>query len=134
MPSALEPFAQFVFNSSALQIICSTGELFDHFESSGDMWNATGDREVCLPFVFRDPFQATPAVTLNIIGMDSDQGFNLRYRAMASRVTKMGFDLVFATWGDTRIARTTISWQAVGLNTAPSKKEILKRSQRVQRA
>ena len=32
----------------------------------------------------------------------------------AEAVTEDGFDLVFRTWGDTRVARVRIGWMAIG--------------------
>jgi len=32
----------------------------------------------------------------------------------AENVTETGFDLVFQTWSDTRIARASASWLAIG--------------------
>ncbi|MCI5042623.1 MAG: H-type lectin domain-containing protein, partial [Donghicola eburneus] len=39
---------------------------------------------------------------------------NVRVEITAENITVRGFDLVFRTWGDTRIARARASWQAIG--------------------
>jgi hypothetical protein len=43
-----------------------------------------------------------------------DQGANVRADISADNVTETGFDLVFRTWSDTRVARVRMSWMAIG--------------------
>ena len=38
----------------------------------------------------------------------------IRADVAAETVTENGFDLVFCTWGDTRVARARIGWIAIG--------------------
>ena len=38
----------------------------------------------------------------------------MRADISAEAVTKEGFDMVFRTWGDTRVARMRIAWMAIG--------------------
>ncbi len=46
--------------------------------------------------------------------MDLDQSANTRVEIVAEDITNQGFDLVFRTWGDTRIARVRAAWLAFG--------------------
>jgi hypothetical protein len=45
---------------------------------------------------------------------DVDSSANVRADVMAEHVDDRGFDIVFRTWGDTRIARARIGWMAIG--------------------
>lgn len=45
---------------------------------------------------------------------DIDQRANIRADVTAENVTRSGCDLVFRTWGDTRVARVRMSWLAIG--------------------
>ena len=38
----------------------------------------------------------------------------IRADVVAETVTETGFDLVFRTWDDTRVARARIGWMAIG--------------------
>jgi hypothetical protein len=43
-----------------------------------------------------------------------DAGSVLRADVTAEAVTEKGFDMVFRTWGDTKVARVRIAWTALG--------------------
>jgi len=43
-----------------------------------------------------------------------DNATVMRADLRSENVTKEGFELVFRTWGDTRIARVRASWMAIG--------------------
>jgi hypothetical protein len=43
-----------------------------------------------------------------------DQNSNSRADISAERITEAGFDVVFRTWGDTRVARIRADWMAIG--------------------
>jgi len=45
---------------------------------------------------------------------DIDHTTNQRMDIAAENITEAGFDLVFWTWGDTRIARVRADWLALG--------------------
>jgi hypothetical protein len=45
---------------------------------------------------------------------DLDSTTIMRADITAESVTKSGFDMVFRTWGDTRVARMRIAWMAIG--------------------
>ena len=44
---------------------------------------------------------------------DMGSGSNARADIRAENVTETGFDLVFRTWSDTRVARVSASWLAI---------------------
>ena len=45
---------------------------------------------------------------------DMDSATNARADVAAEKITANGFDVVFRTWGDTRVARARIRWMAIG--------------------
>lgn len=97
-----------------VQIITGAGELFNHVATNGPMWYEEGDREVRFKIIFTDSFQKIPHITLGVTGMDSSKAQNLRFSLMAESVTLEGFDIVMKTWSDTKIARASVNWSALG--------------------
>lgn len=88
--------------------------LFSDFASGGDMWAGQGDREVRRRVTFSEPFRAPPAVSVGFALADLDSESNHRVHLFAENVSADGFDVVFRTWGDTRVARISASWIAFG--------------------
>lgn len=88
--------------------------LFSDFATGGPMWTGQGDRAIRERITFADGFREAPAVMLGISLWDMDHRTNMRADLQSENVTKDGFDLVFHTWGDTRIARIRVDWTALG--------------------
>lgn len=88
--------------------------LFSDFEDGGPMWLGSGPRSVRRQVSFSQPFREPPTVIVNMSMWDVDQGSNQRGDISAQNVTRDGFELVFKTWGDTRVARVRASWTAMG--------------------
>jgi hypothetical protein len=88
--------------------------LFSDFEDDGPMWSGTGPREARVPVAFSEAFRAPPVVHVSISMWDTDGATNQRADLRAEAVTEAGFDLVFRTWGDSRVARIRADWMAVG--------------------
>lgn len=88
--------------------------MFSDFAHDGPMWTGSGPREVRQTVAFPEPFAAPPAVMVAISMWDADRKTNLRADISAEKVTETGFDLVFRTWADTRIARIRADWTAIG--------------------
>ena len=88
--------------------------LFADFADGGPMWTAQGHRESRTSITFSDPFRHPPAVILGIALMDLDHTTNTRTEILAEQVTATGFEIVFRTWGDTRVARIRAEWTALG--------------------
>jgi hypothetical protein len=97
-----------------VQIVTASGELFNHVDDNGPMWADSGDREVRFKLQFATSFQRPPHITLGISGMDSSCTQNLRFSLSTDLVTPEGFVIVFKTWGDTKIARASVNWSAIG--------------------
>ncbi len=88
--------------------------LFSDFADGGVMWTGSGPRESRQAVVFPEPFKAAPSVMVGISMWDADQKTNLRADISAENVTATGFDIVFKTWADSRIARIRADWTAIG--------------------
>lgn len=88
--------------------------LFEDFEDGGEMWTGRGQRERRRRIKFLEKYLSVPNVQLSISLWDMDAGTVLRADVTAEAVTEKGFDMVFRTWGDTKVARIRISWTALG--------------------
>ncbi len=84
------------------------------FDTQGPMWTGTGDRSHRQKVEFDDRFVAPPIVHLSIGMWDLDSDRNQRGDLQVENVTLTGFDILFRTWGDTRIARMRVQWMAIG--------------------
>ncbi len=78
------------------------------------MWTGSGPREVRHVQGFSEPFQSAPVVTVSISMWDIDHMTNSRVDISADNITATGFEIVFRTWADTRIARIRADWTAIG--------------------
>lgn len=88
--------------------------LFSDFAHDGAMWTGSGPREVRQQETFSEIFAEPPAVTVGISMWDMDHKANSRVDISAENVTAKGFEIVFRTWADTRIARIRADWMAIG--------------------
>lgn len=99
---------------SAIGVDQGNEEVFSDFASGGDMWTGDGSRERRKRVRFSEPFRSVPSVQVSLSLWDMDQGANVRADIAADKVSEDGFDLVFRTWADTRVARVRMSWMAIG--------------------
>ena len=88
--------------------------LFSDYEDGGEMWTGRGQRERRRHIRFSEPFKSAPTVQMSLSLWDVDAATVMRADMGAESVTKNGFDMVFRTWGDTRVARVRIAWTAIG--------------------
>jgi len=88
--------------------------LFSDFEHDGDMWTGDGPRVTRAHVQFSEAFRAFPSVRVSISMWDMSNAANARADVQAEDVTLEGFAIVFRTWGDTKVARVRVSWQAIG--------------------
>lgn len=114
MDAASGKFEQSVLKVGEVLIISAADELFNHCDDERPMWKGDGDREVRVAFSFEEPFSEPPSLNFGVIGIDCDEGRNVRYGVSTENISKDGFEVSFVTWSDTLIARASISWQAVG--------------------
>ena len=88
--------------------------LFSDFDTNGEMWTGKGAREARVAVAFSENFKNKPNVMVTLEMFDFDNKTNQRAETVAENITKTGFDIVFKTWGDTKIARARASWMAIG--------------------
>lgn len=100
--------------SGVLGVQQGTLVLFSDFADDGPMWAGSGPREVRRHHSFDPPFQSPPVVMVGVSMWDMDHKTNMRADLTADNVTAKGFDLVFRTWGDSRVARIRADWTALG--------------------
>lgn len=103
-----------IINSTRLGIAQGAVDLFSDFDTGGEMWVGEGARERRQWISFEQPFSAPPAVHVSLTLWDIDSTHNVRADLAAETVSVTGFDAVFRTWKDTRVARVRISWLALG--------------------
>lgn len=88
--------------------------LFSDFADNGPMWAGNGPREKRHSVVFSEAFRVVPLVQVAISMWDMDGDTNQRADLKAEAITTKGFELVFRTWGDSRVARIRADWLALG--------------------
>ncbi|MDE9449729.1 H-type lectin domain-containing protein [Aliiroseovarius sp. Z3] len=88
--------------------------LFSDFEHDGEMWTGDGARQLVTPVEFSDRFLRPPSVHVSVSMWDLDKRTNARADIAADEITETGFQIVFRTWGDTRVARMRVDWIAMG--------------------
>ncbi len=88
--------------------------LFSDFESGGQMWSGSGERECRATLQFSHAFLRPPSVFVTLSLWDIDKAANARVELVAEKITRRGFDAVLRTWEDTRVARARVAWMAIG--------------------
>jgi H-type lectin domain len=100
--------------TGSVAVLQGTHVLFSDFADGGLMWTGQGAREKRVAVSFDHAFVEPPAVMIGISMWDMDHKTNSRVDISAEAVTTMGFEIVFRTWGDSRIARVRATWSAIG--------------------
>ncbi|WP_380053615.1 H-type lectin domain-containing protein [Falsihalocynthiibacter sp. SS001] len=88
--------------------------MFSDFQEDGTMWTGTGKRSYRERVTFDGRFTDPPMVHISFSMWDFAHDTNQRGDISVENVTEDGFDAVFKTWGDTRIARLRVDWFAMG--------------------
>lgn len=91
-----------------------TCNLFSDFENGGEMWSGNGARERRVPVQFGRSYRSKPTVHVSLDMWDMEQNANQRADISTDNVSLDGFDIIFKTWGDTKIARVRAAWLAIG--------------------
>jgi hypothetical protein len=102
------------FSSGWIGVDQGSRMLFSDFVNGGAMWTGEGDRECRHVITFREGFAEPPLVHLSLTMWDMDHKTNSRADLVAENISATGFDIVFRTWADTRIARVRADWMAIG--------------------
>jgi len=82
--------------------------MFSDYENDGKMWSGSGTRQRKKTIVFSEPFEAASSVHVPMPLMDLDKDTNMRSDVLAKNISTTGFDLIFRTWGYTRVARAFV--------------------------
>ncbi len=101
-------------SSSVFGVAQGDEEVFSDFADGGAMWTGSGGRERRKAVTFKAAFKTKPVVHVGLSLLDVDTSVNLRTDCRAEKITNTGFDLVFRTWSDSRVARIRMSWLAIG--------------------
>ncbi len=101
-------------SSGSLGVDQGTRVLFSDFADGGVMWTGQGPRESRYKVTFKEPYAEVPSVTVSISMWDMDQKTNARADICADNISPTGFDMVFRTWGDSRLARIRADWMSIG--------------------
>jgi H-type lectin domain-containing protein len=88
--------------------------LFSDFENGGPMWSGNGIRRCQTKVKFSHAFKTAPAVHVSLDMLDMDKSTNQRADLSVDNISTRGFDIVFKTWDDTKIARVRAAWLAIG--------------------
>lgn len=88
--------------------------MFSDFEDGGQMWTGKGPREARVRIQFNEAFKSQPVIMTGLAMFDMDEASNQRADLSHGDVSTEGFDLVFRTWGDSRVARVRADWTAIG--------------------
>ena len=101
-------------DTNAIGVDQGESMLFSDFQHGGQMWTGEGNRERRQRVLFSEAFRKRPIVHCSLSLWDVDSSANVRADVTAECIDDAGFDIVFRTWGDTRIARARIGWMAIG--------------------
>lgn len=101
-------------NTGAVGIESGQDVIFEDFKHGGKMWTDTGPREARKEITFSEAYKSVPVIQCSLTLWDVDSSTNVRSDLQAEKVTTQGFELVFRTWGDTKVARVRASWMAIG--------------------
>lgn len=88
--------------------------LFSDFVDDGPMWTGSGPREHRFEIAFEERFASIPNVHVALSMWDISSDQNQRMDIAAENISEAGFDLVFRTWGDSRVARVRANWMVIG--------------------
>ncbi len=88
--------------------------LFSDFEHDGEMWSGDGPREYRAAVAFEGRFAELPVVQVSMSMWDISSDANQRADISAENIGHEGFEIVFRTWGDTKVARIRADWLALG--------------------
>jgi len=103
-----------IITTGSLGIMSGSHMMFSEFSNGGEMWTGKGQRERRHRVTFDQTFTSPPIVTATISMWDMAQETAFRADLQAENVDVTGFDLVFRTWSDSRVARIRADWTALG--------------------
>ena len=88
--------------------------LFSDYADGGEMWTGQGTASGASGWSLTRPSAPRQWCMSRCRCWDTDCKANARMEVVAENIATDGFDIVFRTWGDSRIARVRVSWMAIG--------------------
>ena len=101
-------------NSHRVGVDSGLAHVFSDFATEGEMWSGTGKRSRIVAVKFSEPFLSPPQIQIGFAMWDISNTSNTRVDISARDITETEFNVVFQTWGDTKVARMRASWMAIG--------------------
>lgn len=103
-----------ILKTGYVAVAQGNADLFEDFENGGEMWTGEGSRSRRINVEFERAFLEPPCVQCTLSLWDVDYSTNMRGDVSVDNITRTGFQIVFSTWGNTRVARARASWMAIG--------------------
>ncbi len=97
-------------------LVVETGEIevFNHVDPDDKMWAENGGRSVFRTVYLKEKFATAPMVHAGICLLDGSKGANMRIAIKVSNIKSDEFSAGVITWDDTRLARVSVNWIAIG--------------------
>lgn len=72
----------------------------------------SGERKITIEVNFLKPFENKPDVVVGVSALDADKNLNVRYSIAPKSISRDGFTVEVATWGDSKIYTICGFWVA----------------------
>lgn len=102
------------FLLTTVRVCQGTVDLVTYDEGKGPLWTGEGERSCSVFVPFDVSFSAPPVVHASLALFDFHCATNQRLSLRVRGIDEHGFVAELRTWGDTRVARTSITWMAFG--------------------
>jgi len=102
----------FAQTTKKIELNQSGGFYLDANTSGYNLTNGSGLRSFSYEVKFNPPFKGVPTVFVGVQLIDKTDGSPIRYSLEPYMVTRDGFSVKVATWGDTKINAIAGSWMA----------------------
>jgi hypothetical protein len=84
----------------------------DQGKSNYTLHENKGERKYTIEVNFLKPFENKPDVVVGVSALDVDKNINVRYSVNPKSISRDGFTIEAATWGDTKIFAICGFWIA----------------------
>ncbi len=88
--------------------------LFSDFQDDGPMWTGSDAREKRVAVEFSEAYSTPPSVHVTLAMIDISNMKAHRTDISAENISVGGFEIVFRTWGDSKVARVRAAWTSIG--------------------
>jgi hypothetical protein len=84
----------------------------DQEKSNYTLHENKGERKYTIEVNFLKPFENKPDVVVGVSALDADKNTNVRYSVNPKSISRDGFTIEIATWGETKIFTICGFWVA----------------------